>query len=365
MYTTGRYRVFGTEPGERRLARPRHLVQEGRLVEAAEAYRSAISARPEWRPAWLEYFQLLRSEGQFPEALELAKQATDRFPGDLVPWVLQGAALVELGRYREGLRFLEQAAAREPDLALVWHEAGYAAFRLGEHARALLALDRAFALEPHNGTLHLRGQVLREAGQYLAAEVAFDAAAEAAEFPEQRHAAEREIAITRRLAGLAARRPADLSCGQRWFADTGAVVLASAPGAGDASEDALLGSFTELAQAAKWRFTALATIDDWPGWPRLAQVLRVPAVPAAGGIPRGITLVVARRPPEADQWSRMLARIAASARGLSFVLEQPPQAAAADVAGRVLSGESCALDLAAALRMTGHPEGRLAGRSLA
>ncbi len=363
MYTTGRYRIFSDRPGERRLARPRHLVQEGRLLEAARAYRQAISARPEWRPAWLEYFQLLRGAGQFGPALELAREAALRFTGDAVPRILQGAALVELGRYPEGLEHLEDAAAREPDLALVWHEIGYAAFRLGEHARALLALDRAFALEPHGATLHLRGQVLRDAGQYLAAEVAFDAAAQAAEFPPQRSEAEREIATTRRTAAFAAKRHGDLSPGERWFAETGAVVLASAPGTAECGDRELVEAFVQLTRRAGWRFTMQIALDDWEGWSELSQALNIPAVEATGGLPRGVPLLVARRPPRVGADGSPVARMDLGGRGLSFALEQSEDGVPADVVGRLRAGAG-AIDLEAAVRMASHPEGRLAGRSL-
>src|SRR5439155_296507 len=115
-------------------------------------------------------------------------------------------------------------------LALVWHELGYAAFRLGDRNRALLALDRAFALEPHTETLRLRGRILRDAGRYQAAEVAYEGAAQAAEHAEQREAAEREISITQRYAFYAPRRPEHLSPAERWFAETGTVVLAADTG---------------------------------------------------------------------------------------------------------------------------------------
>src|SRR5207249_6050794 len=85
---------------------------------------------------------------------------------------------IELTRYRDALATLEQALEFDPDLALVWHELGYAAFRLGDRNRALLALDRAFGLEPHTETLRLRGRILRDAGRYQAAEVAYEGAAQ-------------------------------------------------------------------------------------------------------------------------------------------------------------------------------------------
>jgi len=70
-----------------------------------------------------------------------------------------------------------------------------------------LALDRAFALEPHTDTLKLRGQVLREAGRYQAAEVAFEGAAQAAEHAEQRVDAN---ARSQRRAATAFTRPGAL-----------------------------------------------------------------------------------------------------------------------------------------------------------
>src|SRR5439155_16099 len=102
--------------------------------------------------------------------------------------------------------------------------------RVGDRNRALLALDRAFGLEPHTETLRLRGRILRDAGRYQAAEVAYEGAAQAAEHAEQRAAAEREIGVTQRYAFYAPRRPDELTSAERWFAETGTVVLASQEG---------------------------------------------------------------------------------------------------------------------------------------
>src|SRR5207253_2154274 len=129
---------------------------------------------------WAECFELLRSQGRTEDALRLAQGARAQFGDSAFSLALKGAALIELGRYRDALATLEQAVEFDPDLALVWHELGYAAFRLGDRNRALLALDRAFALEPHTETLRLRGRILRDAGRYQAAEVAYEGAAQAA-----------------------------------------------------------------------------------------------------------------------------------------------------------------------------------------
>src|SRR5690606_32081712 len=230
MYSTDQFRVFPAAPAERVLSRPRRLVTEGRSAEAEEAYRTVLAAEPDLRAAWLEYFSILRAAGRHQDALALAERAAGQFGEDALPLALRGAALVELGRFRDGLEALDAAACLNPDLGLIWHEAGYAAWRLGELSRALMALDRAFALEPHSGTLHLRGKVLRQAGRYLAAEVAFEGAAEAAEFPVQREAAAREVQVTRGFAAFPGSRPDTLAPARRWFAEHGAIPLSGSAG---------------------------------------------------------------------------------------------------------------------------------------
>src|SRR6184192_3603959 len=241
MRNTASFELFPDAPSERVMARARYLVREGRLVDAERAYREVLAEHPDLQGGWAECFELLRGQGRREDALRLAESARAQFGDSAFALALKGAALIELERYREALATLEQAVEADPDLALVWHELGYAAFRLGDGNRALLALDRAFGLEPHTETLRLRGRILRDAGRYQAAEVAYEGAAQAAEDPEQRASAEREIAATRRYAFYAPRRPDGLTPAERWFAETGTVVLASDPGP-DVPDDAALRS---------------------------------------------------------------------------------------------------------------------------
>src|SRR5437588_113112 len=210
MRTTASYELFPDAPSERAMARARYLVREGRVADAEKAYRDLLAEHPDLKPGWAECFELLRGQGRTEDALRLAEAARAQFGDSAFSLALKGAALIELTRYRDALATLEQAVEFDPDLALVWHELGYAAFRLGDRNRALLALDRAFALEPHTETLRLRGRILRDAGRYQAAEVAYEGAAQAAEHAEQRAAAEREIAAT-----AARRRPRGPPAGAR------------------------------------------------------------------------------------------------------------------------------------------------------
>src|SRR2546422_7266692 len=179
MRTTAEYELFPDAPSERALARARWLAREGRVTEAADAYRDVLASHPLLKPCWAEYFELLRRGGRAADALRVAEGAAAQFGESAFALTLKGAALTELGRYREALAVLDRAGESDPDLALVWHELGDAAYRLGGGNRALLALDRAFALEPHTETLRLRGRILRDAGRYQAAEGAFEGAAQA------------------------------------------------------------------------------------------------------------------------------------------------------------------------------------------
>lgn len=365
MYTTGQFRVFATEPEERALTRPRHLLREGRSRDAEDAYRTLTVLQPDLKLAWGEYFELLRSDRRFEEALELATRAAGQFGDDAFAVALLGAALVELGRYREGLTALEEAAGRDPNLAMVWHEAGYAAYRLGEHSRALLALDRAFSLEPHSGTLHLRGKILRQAGRYLAAEVAFGGAAEAAEIPEQRIEAERQIGVTRRYAAFPGFRPHDLPPARRWFAETGAVLLTGSAEQAAPDEEAVLQTFAELAVDEGWRFTSMVRTDGWAGWEALAAALQLPMHSEIEPGDAAIPLVVVRR-VSGDQrgWERARRQINASESGLSFALHQAVDRPTADVVGLLDGVGRARTNPTGAAEAVQHPESRLRGRCL-
>jgi tetratricopeptide (TPR) repeat protein len=371
MRTTASYELFPDAPSERAMARARYLAREGRVADAEKAYRDLLAEHPDLKPGWAECFELLRRQGRTEDALRLAEGARAQFGDSAFSLALKGAALIELTRYREALATLEQALGFDPDLALVWHELGYAAFRLGDRNRALLALDRAFALEPHTETLRLRGRILRDAGRYQAAEVAYEGAAQAAEHPEQRAAAEREIAATRRYAFYAPRRPDGLTPAERWFAETGTVVLASDDAAA-APDDASLGAaFVDLARDSGWRFGQIVALGPaLPVWRTMADALGAPLVTSAGFDPSACPLVVAQRPQPADAaWSTLTAAVAEHATGLVFVLEHLPEPAVtgADVIGVLTDAagrRTRHANVAHALSEAQHPAGRLADRRL-
>jgi len=372
MRTTASYDLFPDARSERALARARWLAREGRVRDAQSAYDELLTAKPELKPAWAEYFELLRMSGRSAEALQLADRARAAFGDTGFAYTLRGAALTELGRYPEALAELERAVEVDPDLALVWHELGYAAYKLGDKSRALLALDRAFALEPHTDTLKLRGQILRDAGRYQAAEVAFEGAAQAAEHAEQRADAEREIAATRRYGGYSPRRPEDLTPAERWFADTGSVVLASTPGPVAPSDGTIVATFAEVAANCDWHFGQVILLGpEFPAVNDLAYRLGAPLVTPAALDEAVCPLIVGLRPLVADRtWNGLVSKLASAGMGLVFAMEHPADSAATvstDVVG-VLTDQGARRDRAPnpaqAISEAQRPGARLAGRRL-
>ena len=341
------------------MARARAFAHEARPQDAEIAYRAAITDDPDDRTAWSELFELFRSAGHWEDSLSTAEHAAAHFPGEAFPLALVGAAHVELGHWVEGMDWIQKAIALDPDMAVAWHEAGYAAWKAGEHAQALMAVDRAFALDPHGATLDLRGRILRDAGRYLAAEVAFTGAAEAAEFGDQRRNAERQIAVTRRYAAYHGHRPSALPVHRRWFAETGGASLTTAGGEAPPNDDALITAFIEVAEEEGWRFTRIVTGDDWHGWSPLHRLL---TAERNGDVP----LSVAKSPVDACQICRDIRyTIAESGRGLAFALTVPfGEEHPIDIAGRVGESEGGRIDVSGALEMMRHPESRLGRRIL-
>ena len=373
MRTTASYDLFPDAPSERAMARARWLVREGRVSDAESAYRDVLASHPDLKPCWAEYFELLRSHGRPAEALRIGEAARAHFADSAFALALTGAALIELDRLPEALAMLERAVEADPDLGMVWHELGYAAYRMRDRNRALMALDRAFALEPHTETLKLRGLVLRDAGRFAAAEVAFEGAAQAAEHDEQRALAEREILVTRRYASYAPRRPEDLTPAQRWFAATGSVILAPLPGPIPPGDEALVTAMAELAEDAGWRFGQVVALGPTLGiWSALAERLGVPLAARGSFDPFAVPLLVALRPLSADTgWGELASQVAQTARGLVFTLEHPVEAdlpsVGVDLAGVLTTGgrrEAAMPSVAHALSETQVPAARLGGRRL-
>jgi len=336
MRLTSSFAVFRFDPGEKDLAKARWLGREGKVDAAQQEYRAALRRNPDTVAGWIELFELLRRDGRHADALAVAAEAEEHFgPDAAMPLALKGAACAELGRTRDAVRALEAALERDGNLALAWHELAYAAFRTGEYSRALLALDRAFALEPHTDSLMLRGRILRESGQYDAAEVAFEGAMQSAEHEIPRHDAEREIQATRRAASLGGKRPRRFTPRERAFAEAGCIVLDD--GADPAEElpavlARALAVLPALVRELGWHPAAVAwtLAADAPLAQAVATAAGAQLVAAAALDPADRPLIVTAYNDRGGEWEKQIARLGRWHTGYSFALIQ--SAAATDTA---------------------------------
>ena len=369
MRTTSSFEIFPNEPSERVLARARWLRSEHRIEEAVAAYREAIAEQPTLRTAWTECFEVLRAADSPEDALTLANRAARAFPTDAFPLALKGAALIELKQFRQAFETLQEAVERDPGLALTWHELGYAAYRLGEGNRALLALDQAFALEPHTETLVLRGRILRDAGEFFAAEVAFEGALHSAAHENQQEAIQHQIHVTRRLGGFPPDWVRELTAAERWFAEHGTVVVSSVPADAPPSDHDMVAALAALAYDRGWEFGQILTEDEHPEWPFLARQLGSTIEhPSALNMERIPLLVAVTPKPDDADWLGATRAIRASGRGASVVLRHPLELKPeVDIVG-CLEENGAALQLAAdpvgALVMAQHPAALMANRAL-
>src|SRR5437879_12028795 len=101
MRTTAEYELFPDAPSERALARARWLAREGRVTEAADAYRDVLASHPLLKPCWAEYFELLRRGGRAADALRVAEGAAAQFGESAFALTLKGAAQIGRGACRE------------------------------------------------------------------------------------------------------------------------------------------------------------------------------------------------------------------------------------------------------------------------
>ena len=349
MRLTSSFAVFRADPSEQGLARARWLAREGRVDAAEEAYRSELRSHPDVAAGWIELVELLRQGGRHDAALATALEAEEHFgPAAALPLVLKGAALSELGRTRDAIRALEAALERDGNNALAWHELAYAAYKVGEYSRALLALDRAFALEPHTDTLMLRGRILREAGQYEAAEVAFEAAQQATEHDIPQREAARECAATRRAAALGGKRPSRFSAREKVFVDTGAATIEPAPsGPPDAYLLArCLASLPSLVHRVGWHpaVVAGATATDGALARSIAHSLGLEAELVGAVDPADQPLIVTVCNDASAEWGRQIGRLERWGAGTTFALVQLPAVDdAADIVGTICAADPAAV----------------------
>jgi tetratricopeptide (TPR) repeat protein len=100
----------------------------GRLDEAIENYRKAVSLRRSWAEGWWYLATLLYSQDNYAEAAQAFARATELQPKAGASWAMLGLCEYQLGRYDDALGHIYQARRlgllNNPELirVMIYHE---------------------------------------------------------------------------------------------------------------------------------------------------------------------------------------------------------------------------------------------------
>lgn len=150
------------------------LQSEGRLVEAAAAYRQLVERDPDDFESWNNLGNVHRAAGDLEAAIAALERAVAVAPAMPMVHLNLAGALVEAGRLQESLAETVVAARLAPDDVACQVELSRAHARLGDPNAALPPLERAAALLPAHAGIRLELGLLHAAvGNLAQAEAAY------------------------------------------------------------------------------------------------------------------------------------------------------------------------------------------------
>ena len=142
------------------------LLDDGRLDDAAAAFREAIDAAPADARAYVGLAAALERAGRLTDAAAAYREAARLRPGDPRVLLALGRTLRRRRRYAEAVQALRAALHATPEDARVWYHLGLALDGHGRHDDALGALREAVRRRPSFVAAHVAlAGVLRRLGR--------------------------------------------------------------------------------------------------------------------------------------------------------------------------------------------------------
>jgi len=149
------------------------LKQRGELNEAVGAYRAAIANKPDYAKAHYNLGLALREQGKRDEAVEAWRQTVMLDPNMAEAHSDLGVALQELGRFDEAVAAYRQAIRIKPDYDRAHHNLGIALKEQGKIDEAIAAWRQAIGMRPRSA------EALSDLGHALMLEGRLDEAVDA------------------------------------------------------------------------------------------------------------------------------------------------------------------------------------------
>jgi len=155
------------------------LKDSGELAAAAASFRRAIRLEPQFALAHHNLGIVLRALGRPEEAIAAHRRVLALVPDHADAHAQLGSALRDLGRREEAVASYRRALVMQPQHAEALLHQGDTLMALGQNEAAAQHYQRLLVLTPNAATVHGNlGHALRELGQAEAARVAFQRALE-------------------------------------------------------------------------------------------------------------------------------------------------------------------------------------------
>lgn len=159
------------------LIQARELHAAGRLLNAAEAYRQALTCDPRNQSSLLGLSLIARQSNQMMAALRLARTALAAAPANAVAWANYADILSALGQPSPAEAVYRRAIALDPRIAAAHYGLGNCIAAQSNYASALTCFEAAVDLAPHLADFHFaRAFALGKLGRHTDAARAYRSA---------------------------------------------------------------------------------------------------------------------------------------------------------------------------------------------
>jgi superkiller protein 3 len=130
------------------ITRGDEALRKERWAEAADAYRKALTIKPEYIDAWYNLAIVLGRSGDMKGAVNASRKAIAINPKDADAWINLGVALFKSDDVEGAIDAFRKTLAINPDHVKAWHVLGIALDKSGDETGAIDAYRKALTIKP-------------------------------------------------------------------------------------------------------------------------------------------------------------------------------------------------------------------------
>ena len=128
------------------------LKEQGKLEEAIQAYTKTISINSNYAEAYLNLGNAFREQGKLEKAIESYTKAISINPNYAEAYTNMGNAFKEQGKLEEAIQAYNKAISRKPDYAEAYTNMGNALKEQGKLEETIQAYKKALSINPDYGS---------------------------------------------------------------------------------------------------------------------------------------------------------------------------------------------------------------------